>query len=139
MESKECDKRNIHISSKLHIIYIYFFFSNNGSHRVTKTFSLLHFTQLHFTPPHYTCRHFTSSLHFTVHPTTIHSTSLHFSTLHFSFTPHPITLHSTSLHSSTLHFLSFKLHTITLLLIETSCAVATVPSQLYCVPTTRDN
>jgi hypothetical protein len=46
---KECDKRNSHISSKLHVIYISY---NNDRHPVTKT----------FIPLHYTCRHFTSTL-----------------------------------------------------------------------------
>jgi hypothetical protein len=67
---KECDKRNIHISSRLHSIYIS---SNNDRHPVTKTFTPLHyscqhftfshlnFTHLHFTPRHYTGRHFTFS------------------------------------------------------------------------------
>jgi hypothetical protein len=41
---KKCDKRNGHISSKLHLIYIS---SNNDRHPVTKT----------FTPLHYTCQH----------------------------------------------------------------------------------
>ena len=45
---KECDKRNIHISSRLHSIYIS---SNNDRHPVTKT----------FTPLHYSCQHFTFS------------------------------------------------------------------------------
>ena len=35
---KECDKRNNHISSKLHIIYIYIS-SNNDRHPVTETFT----------------------------------------------------------------------------------------------------
>jgi len=77
---KKCDKRNSHISSESHLIYIS---SNNDRHSVTKT----------FTPLHYTCRHFTS-FHFKLHPTTRHSTSLHLSTLHFF----PFKLHSSSLH-----------------------------------------
>jgi len=43
---KECDKQKSHISSKLHMIYI---FSNNVRHPVTKTFTTLHPTTLHFT------------------------------------------------------------------------------------------
>jgi hypothetical protein len=43
---KECDKRKIHIGSKLHMIYIS---SNNVRHPVTKTFTALHPTTLHFT------------------------------------------------------------------------------------------
>jgi len=50
---KECDKRNSHINSKLHMIYISF---NNDKHPVTKTFTPLHhispnYTSLHFTTP----------------------------------------------------------------------------------------
>ena len=41
---KECNKRNSHTSSKLHMIYIS---SNNVTHPVTKTFtSLLHTTRI---------------------------------------------------------------------------------------------
>jgi hypothetical protein len=72
---KECNKRESHISSKLHMIYIS---SNNVRHPVTLRPSL-YFTQVHFTPFHYTCRHFTfSHLHFT---------QLHFTTLSVGFTP----------------------------------------------------
>jgi hypothetical protein len=48
---KECDKRNSHISSKLHIyIYIYIFVCVcSGRHLVTKTF-----TPLYYTSPNYT-------------------------------------------------------------------------------------
>ena len=45
---KKCDKRNSHISSKLHIICIS---SNNCRHPVTKTFTKLHPTTL----PHVLC------------------------------------------------------------------------------------
>jgi len=83
---KECDKRNSHISSKLHMIYIY---SNNDKHPATKT----------FTPLHYPFRHFTSS----------HSnfTQLHFTTLSFRLTPFQFPtapFHLTSLHFTALHF-----------------------------------
>jgi hypothetical protein len=122
---KECDKRRSHISTKLHMIYIS---SNNVRHPVTRT----------FTPLHYTCRQSLLLVY-----TSPNYTSLHFTTLvdnhYFSFTLHPTTLHSTSLHLSTLRFLSFKLHPPTLLRVQTSCAVTTVPSQLYCVPMTWDN
>ena len=75
---KECDKRQSHINSKLHVICISF---DNVRHPVTKTFTPLQFT--------------------TLHPTTLLSNSLHLSTLHFlSFKLHPTTLHSTSLHMS---------------------------------------
>jgi len=37
---KECDKQNSHISSKMHMIYV---FSNNDRHPVTKIFTPLHF------------------------------------------------------------------------------------------------
>ena len=64
--TKECDRRKSHISSKLHMIYTS---SKNIIHPVTKTFTILH-------------------------PTTLHSTSLHLWTLHFlSFKLHPTTLH----------------------------------------------
>jgi len=63
---KECYKRKSHISSKLHMIYI---FSNSVRHPVTKTFT-------------------------TLHPTTLISTSLPLSALPFlSFKLHPTTLH----------------------------------------------
>ena len=62
---KECDKRNNHISSKIHMIYMS---SNNDRHPVTKTFTSLH----------YTCRHFTSSH--------LNFTQLHFTTLSFGLT-----------------------------------------------------
>ena len=45
---KTCDKRNSHISSKPHMIYVS---SNSDRHPVTKT----------VTPLHYICRHFTTS------------------------------------------------------------------------------
>ena len=63
---KECDKRNRHISSEIHIIYIS---STNDRHPVTKNF-----TQLH-----YTCRHISSS--------PLNFTQLHFTTLSFGLTP----------------------------------------------------
>jgi hypothetical protein len=71
VEPKEYDvtyKRNSHISSKPHMIYIS---SNNDRHPVTKTFT-------------------------TLHPTTFNSTLLHLSTLHiFPFKRPPTTLHHT--------------------------------------------
>jgi hypothetical protein len=93
---KECDERNSHISSKLHLFYIS---SNNDRQPVTKT----------FTPLHYNCRHFTSC----------HSnfTQLHFTTLHYpliwlypteisyrSISPRITTFHLTSLHSTNRRF-----------------------------------
>jgi len=57
---KECDKRNSHISSKLHLIYT----------RISSET---------FTPLHYTCRHFTSSH--------LNFTQLHFTTFSFGLTP----------------------------------------------------
>jgi hypothetical protein len=48
---KECDKRNSHISCKVHMIYIS---SNNGRHPVTKTFTPLHYT-LKWLNPIYMC------------------------------------------------------------------------------------
>jgi len=59
---EECDKRNSHKSSKLHMIYLS---SNNDRHPITKT----------FTPLHYTCQHFTSSH--------LNFTQLHFTTFHY--------------------------------------------------------
>ena len=44
--TKACDKRKCHISSKLLMIYIS---SNNVRHPVTKTFTILHYTSLHVT------------------------------------------------------------------------------------------
>ena len=63
---KECDKQKSHISSKIHVNYI---FSNNVRHPVAKTFTTLHCT----------CRHFTSSH--------LNFTQLHFITLSFGLTP----------------------------------------------------
>ena len=96
---RECDKRNSHISSKLHVICI---LCDNDIHIVTKT----------FTPLHYTCRHFYFSP-FKLHPTkpvctslTTHlpSALLHFPTVPFHFT----SLHFTALLTifGTLLFLS---------------------------------
>ena len=89
--TKKCDKRRNHISSKLHTIYIS---SNNIRHPVTKTYTTLHPTTLH-----YTCRHFTfSHLNFT---------ELHFTTLSFglnTFKFPTIPFHLTSLYFSSLHF-----------------------------------
>jgi len=99
----ECDERNSHISSKLHVIYMS---SNNDRQPVTKT----------VTPLHYTCRHFISShlnfaqLHFTTlsfgltsfkFPTAqFHLTSLHYylTSIHFTFrrfSPHFYSFHFT--------------------------------------------
>ena len=104
---KEFDKRKIHISNKLHMIYIA---SNNVRHSVTRP--SLHFTQLHFPQLHYTCRHYSfSHLNFT---------QLHFTTLSFGLTPfkfptspiHLTLLHFTSLHCTFRcippHFYSFR-------------------------------
>jgi len=43
---RECDKRNSHTSSKLHMICIS---SNTDRHPVPKTFTPLHPTTLHYT------------------------------------------------------------------------------------------
>ena len=51
---KECDKRNSHKISKLHMIYIYIY-SNNVRQPVTKTF-----TTLHYTSPIYISLNFTT-------------------------------------------------------------------------------
>ena len=51
---KEFDKRKIHISSKLLMMYIS---SNNVRHPVIKTF-----TTLHYTSPNYFSLHFTKLL-----------------------------------------------------------------------------
>jgi hypothetical protein len=56
---QECDQRNSHISSKLHMIYIS---SNNDRHPVTKTFN-----PLHYTSPNYTSLHFTTLVTTTIH------------------------------------------------------------------------
>jgi len=55
---KECDKRNSHLSNKLHMIYTS---SNDDRHPVTKTFTPPHNTTLHPNTLHYTCQQFTSS------------------------------------------------------------------------------
>ena len=84
---KKCDKRNSHISSKYHMIYIY---SNNYRHPVTNT----------FTPLHYTCRHFTTHLNFN---------HLHFTILSFGLTPFKLPtapFHLTSLNFTSLHFIA---------------------------------
>jgi hypothetical protein len=64
---KKGDKRNSHISRKLHTIYIY---SNNVRHPLTKNL-----IPLHYTSPNYT--------------------SLNLSTLKFSYKLYPSTLHCT--------------------------------------------
>jgi hypothetical protein len=48
---KECDKRNSHVSSELHMIYIYF---NNVRHPVAKTFTALNYTSLNYTLLYFT-------------------------------------------------------------------------------------
>ena len=83
---KECAERNNHISSKLHMRYIYLL-----RYPVTKT----------FTPLHYIFRHFTfSHLNFTQ----LHFTTLSFGLTLFKFPTAPF--HLTSLHFSSLHFTS---------------------------------
>jgi len=90
--TKECDKRKSHKSSKLHVIYIS---SNYVRHPVTKTFTTLHPTTLHFTFRHFASSHLNFiQLHFTTlspgltpfkFPTApFHLTSLHFTSLHFT-------------------------------------------------------
>ena len=74
----ECDKRNSHINSKLHVICI----SSDGDdrHSLTETFTTLHCLpyKLHPGTLHYTCRHFTAyHLNFThLNFTTLVDTSL---------------------------------------------------------------
>jgi len=70
---KDCDKRNSHTSSKLHLICVS---SNNDGHPVTKTFTPIHYTSPNYTSLHFTdtCRHLTSSH--------LNFTQLHFTTLH---------------------------------------------------------
>jgi len=89
---KECDKRNSHISSKVHTVYIS---SNNDRQLVTKIFTLLHSTLLHL-----------STLHFfllKIHPTTLHYPLRWLNPYKFptvNFTSH----HCTSPHFTSLHF-----------------------------------
>jgi len=103
---KECDKRNSHKSSKLHIIYI----SSNTIDTLLLTPSL------HFNPRHYTCRHFTSSrsnfiqLHFT----TLHYPLIWLNSIQISYrsiSPHITTLRLKSLYCTfrrfSPHFYSF--------------------------------
>jgi hypothetical protein len=71
---KDCYKRNSHISTKVHIIYIFLTLLDTPLLRTSQRV-----TQLHFTPLHYTCRHFTSCH--------LNFTQLHFTTLSFSLTP----------------------------------------------------
>jgi len=85
---RKCDKRNSHISSKPHMVYIS---ANNDRHHVTKT----------FTPLHYICRHVTSSkLNFTqLHFTTLHYPLIWFNPIYISYcfiSPHITTLYLTS-------------------------------------------
>ena len=83
---KECDKRNSHISSKLHVISVS---SNNVRYPVTKTFTTLHCT----------CRHFISSH--------LNFTQLHFTALSFGLTPYKFPtapLHLKSLYFTPIHF-----------------------------------
>jgi hypothetical protein len=58
---KKYDKRESHISSKIHMKYIC---SDNGRHPVTQTF-----TELHYTSPNYTSLHFTTVLPLYTSPT----------------------------------------------------------------------
>jgi len=86
MGGKKRDKRNIHISSELYLIYVS---SNNDRHPVlrpslhfatlvdTSLLPIWNFTQLHFAILHCACRHFTST-HLKLHPTTLHYTCRHF-------------------------------------------------------------
>jgi len=59
---KECDNRNSHISSELHVIYISAY--NNDRYPVTNTFTPLHYTSLHLS----TLQFFS----FKLHPSTVH-------------------------------------------------------------------
>jgi len=68
--TKECDKRRSHISSKLYM------YSNNGRHPVSKTFTTLHPTTLHFT-----------TLVDTSLPSHLNVIKLHFTILSFGLTP----------------------------------------------------
>ena len=52
---EECDKRESHTSSKLHMIYIS---SNNVRLPVTKIFSTLHYTSPNYTSLHLSTLHF---------------------------------------------------------------------------------
>jgi len=82
---KECDKQKSHISSKLHMIYIYLLI-------MLDTLLL----RLSYTSLHYTCQHFTSShLNFTQ----LHFTTLSFGLPHLNLWP----LHFTSQHYTSLH------------------------------------
>jgi hypothetical protein len=74
---QECDKRNSHISSKLHMTHIS---SNNHRHPVTRT----------FTPLHYTCRHLTS---FHLNFPQLHFTTLSFGLNSFKFPTFPFILY----------------------------------------------
>ena len=104
--TKECDKRNSHISNKLHMICIS---SDNVRQPVTKTFTTLHPTTLNSTSLHLSTLHF---LPFKLHPTSLYVSALHF---HLNFTQlHYYTCrHFTSSHLNftQLHFtnLSFGL------------------------------
>ena len=96
---KECDKRNSHICSKLHMIYIS---SDNVRHHVTKTFTTLHPITLHSTSLYLTTLHF---LPFKLHPTTLHYPLIWLNPISISYrsiSPHITTLHLTSLHFTTL-------------------------------------
>jgi len=73
---KEYDKRNSHISSKLHMIYVS---SNNVRHLLLRP--SLHFTQLHFTTPSFGLTQFK----FTTATNSPHITTLHRISLHCTF------------------------------------------------------
>jgi len=88
--TKECDKRKNHISSKLYIIYIY---TNNVRHPVTTTFTTFNPTTLHYTSK-------IQFLSFKLHPTTLHYPLIWLNPFKFPTSP----FHLTSLHFTSLHF-----------------------------------
>jgi len=105
---KECDKRNSHTRSKLHMICLS---SSNGRHPITKTFTTLHPTELHSTSLHLSTLHFFS---FKLHPTTLHYPLIWLNSISISYrssSPHITTLHLTSPHCTfrrfSPHFYSF--------------------------------
>ena len=104
-EYERCDKRNSHISSKLHLIYIS---SDNARHRVPKTFTTLHFFCLYFTPL------VDISLFSHLNFTQLHYSLIWLNPISISYrsiSPHITTFHLISLHCTfrrfSPHFYSF--------------------------------
>ena len=93
---KECDTRNSHISSKLHMFCIS---SNNDRHPITKTFTTLHSSSLHLSTLHF--------LSFKLQPATLHYPLIWLNPPQFPPAPFHLTITTLHLtHFTTPHFTS---------------------------------